>query len=307
METFEGSRRKIAAPSCLGGIRGSEFGGHATILDSRKTIILQSLAYTPCLWATSPGVPACPLSRPHPVPRMKVRVMKSGNIRRSSLAFRPASPPHDSLSSPAPRLLRSPPSPSSRASASTPPPPIQPPLRSPTNHLPIHGLLAQYTVAAVRQFYRCGDLAGGFTRLQCPDCRAPFCLHLQDAPFLPRLPPAQIPRHHRLPSEAPPGPFQRGNGSFARFPCPEKPGIQQAGQGPAPGPDRDRPATSRLRSVSGSIWLSRRWSCGTSHDLTSDTSMSSFGKWDLPKARKWCAGMPSPCWRLWLANSAWWA
>ncbi len=33
-----------------------------------------------------------------------------------------------------------------------------------------HGPLRAETVAVVEQFYRCGDLAQGFTRLQCPDC-----------------------------------------------------------------------------------------------------------------------------------------
>ena len=37
-------------------------------------------------------------------------------------------------------------------------------------HRPIHGPLRRDAVSVVRQFHRCGDLAAGFTRLQCPDC-----------------------------------------------------------------------------------------------------------------------------------------
>ncbi|MBL9155007.1 MAG: transposase [Verrucomicrobiales bacterium] len=37
-------------------------------------------------------------------------------------------------------------------------------------HRPIHGPLRPDTVEVVRQFYRCGDLAAGFNRLQCPEC-----------------------------------------------------------------------------------------------------------------------------------------
>ena len=37
-------------------------------------------------------------------------------------------------------------------------------------HRPIHGPLRHDAIAVVRQFHRCGDLAAGFTRLQCPDC-----------------------------------------------------------------------------------------------------------------------------------------
>ncbi len=32
------------------------------------------------------------------------------------------------------------------------------------------GLLRPESVAAVQSFLRCGDLATGFTRFQCPDC-----------------------------------------------------------------------------------------------------------------------------------------
>ena len=39
-----------------------------------------------------------------------------------------------------------------------------------TRQLRTHGPLRQDTVAVVNQFYRCGDLAAGFTRLQCPGC-----------------------------------------------------------------------------------------------------------------------------------------
>ena len=37
-------------------------------------------------------------------------------------------------------------------------------------HRKTHGPLRGDAVAVVDQFYRCGDLAAGFTRLQCPDC-----------------------------------------------------------------------------------------------------------------------------------------
>ena len=37
-------------------------------------------------------------------------------------------------------------------------------------HRKTHGPLRRDTVAVVNRFYRCGDLAAGFTRLQCPDC-----------------------------------------------------------------------------------------------------------------------------------------
>lgn len=36
-------------------------------------------------------------------------------------------------------------------------------------HRPLYGPLRSDAVQVVRQFYRCGDLAAGFTRLQCPD------------------------------------------------------------------------------------------------------------------------------------------
>ncbi len=39
-----------------------------------------------------------------------------------------------------------------------------------TDHRKTHGPLRKDAVAVVDQFYRCGDLASGFTRLQCPDC-----------------------------------------------------------------------------------------------------------------------------------------
>ena len=39
-----------------------------------------------------------------------------------------------------------------------------------TVHRPTHGPLRPDAVAVVEHFYRCGDLAFGFTRLQCPDC-----------------------------------------------------------------------------------------------------------------------------------------
>ena len=39
-----------------------------------------------------------------------------------------------------------------------------------SRHRKTHGPLRRDTVAVVDQFYRCGDLAAGFTRLQCPDC-----------------------------------------------------------------------------------------------------------------------------------------
>ncbi|MEJ6642664.1 MAG: transposase zinc-binding domain-containing protein [Akkermansiaceae bacterium] len=32
------------------------------------------------------------------------------------------------------------------------------------------GKLRPYSVTTVQSFLRCGDLAAGFTRLQCPDC-----------------------------------------------------------------------------------------------------------------------------------------
>ena len=35
-------------------------------------------------------------------------------------------------------------------------------------HRKIHGPLRTDAVAVVDQFYKCGDLAAGFTRLQCP-------------------------------------------------------------------------------------------------------------------------------------------
>ena len=34
----------------------------------------------------------------------------------------------------------------------------------------VHGPLRKDVVAVVEKFYRCGDLAQGFTRLHCPDC-----------------------------------------------------------------------------------------------------------------------------------------
>lgn len=37
-------------------------------------------------------------------------------------------------------------------------------------HRPIYGPLRRDAVAVVEQFYRCGDLAAGFKRIQCPDC-----------------------------------------------------------------------------------------------------------------------------------------
>ncbi len=39
-----------------------------------------------------------------------------------------------------------------------------------TRHRRIHGPLSPDSIDVVDQFYRCGDLAAGFTRLQCPDC-----------------------------------------------------------------------------------------------------------------------------------------
>jgi len=39
-----------------------------------------------------------------------------------------------------------------------------------TRHRRTHGPLRPDIVSVVDQFYRCGDLAAGFTRLQCPDC-----------------------------------------------------------------------------------------------------------------------------------------
>jgi hypothetical protein len=39
-----------------------------------------------------------------------------------------------------------------------------------SRHRKTYGPLRRDTVAVVDQFYRCGDLAAGFTRLQCPDC-----------------------------------------------------------------------------------------------------------------------------------------
>jgi len=39
-----------------------------------------------------------------------------------------------------------------------------------TRHRKIHGPLRPDTVDVVNQFYRCGDLAAGFTRILCPDC-----------------------------------------------------------------------------------------------------------------------------------------
>jgi hypothetical protein len=38
------------------------------------------------------------------------------------------------------------------------------------NGMSDRGPLRRDTTAVVNQFYRCGDLAAGFTRLQCPDC-----------------------------------------------------------------------------------------------------------------------------------------
>ena len=37
-------------------------------------------------------------------------------------------------------------------------------------HRKTHGPLRKDAVAVVDQFYKCGDLAAGFTRLHCPDC-----------------------------------------------------------------------------------------------------------------------------------------
>ncbi len=37
-------------------------------------------------------------------------------------------------------------------------------------HRKTHGPLRKDAIAVVDQFYKCGDLAAGFTRLQCPDC-----------------------------------------------------------------------------------------------------------------------------------------
>ena len=37
-------------------------------------------------------------------------------------------------------------------------------------HRKIHGPLRPDAVAVVEQYYRCGDLAQGFTRLHCPNC-----------------------------------------------------------------------------------------------------------------------------------------
>ena len=39
-----------------------------------------------------------------------------------------------------------------------------------STHRPIYGPLRRDAVAVVEQFYRCGDLAAGFKRIQCPDC-----------------------------------------------------------------------------------------------------------------------------------------
>ncbi len=39
-----------------------------------------------------------------------------------------------------------------------------------TRHRPTHGPLDPAAVSVVQAFYRCGDLAVGFTRLHCPDC-----------------------------------------------------------------------------------------------------------------------------------------
>ena len=39
-----------------------------------------------------------------------------------------------------------------------------------SRHRPTHGPLDPAAVAGVESFSRCGDLASGFTRLQCPGC-----------------------------------------------------------------------------------------------------------------------------------------
>ena len=39
-----------------------------------------------------------------------------------------------------------------------------------TRHRPTHGPLDPAAVSVVQTFYRCGDLAAGFTRFLCPDC-----------------------------------------------------------------------------------------------------------------------------------------
>ena len=39
-----------------------------------------------------------------------------------------------------------------------------------SRHRPTHGPLDPAAVSVVQSFLRCGDLACGFTRLQCPDC-----------------------------------------------------------------------------------------------------------------------------------------
>ena len=37
-------------------------------------------------------------------------------------------------------------------------------------HRSVHGPLRHDSIEVVGQFHRCGDLAAGFTRLQCPGC-----------------------------------------------------------------------------------------------------------------------------------------
>jgi hypothetical protein len=43
-----------------------------------------------------------------------------------------------------------------------------------TNYRKIHGPLRPFSIDAVNDFYKCGDLSAGFTRLQCPN---PDCGH----------------------------------------------------------------------------------------------------------------------------------
>jgi hypothetical protein len=53
-----------------------------------------------------------------------------------------------------------------------------------TVHRKTHGPLRKDAVAVVDQFYRCGDLAAGFTHLQCPDCgheKLLNCIRLETA------------------------------------------------------------------------------------------------------------------------------
>ncbi|RFC49054.1 MAG: hypothetical protein DVB23_000336 [Verrucomicrobia bacterium] len=53
-----------------------------------------------------------------------------------------------------------------------------------TVHRKTYGPLRPDAVAVVDQFYKCGDLAAGFTRLQCPDCgheKLLTCIRLETA------------------------------------------------------------------------------------------------------------------------------